>query len=196
MASSGDERGRLGVARRPENRDRPPRRQRHSDGRLREASAPLLRRAAQEDGRWVYDRWGPRVRKFLNLNPKFWIVTPAGPSPRKIRHRLDAIVELVELVQAGTRPVLSILCSPAKPPLCSSIDRRIVVQPSRIVPSISSVYVYSSPNDYLVTCLVVSLPPHPYPPIEFLPQLLGNCIFNLLPTNRVPPIAWKTVSLL
>ena len=79
VASSGDERGRLGVARRPENRDRPPRRQRHSDGRLREASAPLLRRAAQEDGRWVYDRWGPRVRKFLNLNPNFWIVTILPP---------------------------------------------------------------------------------------------------------------------
>ena len=81
MASSGDERGRLGVARRPENRDRPPRRRRHSDGRLREASAPLLRRAAQEDGRWVYDRWGPRVRKFLNLNPNFWIVTACLSSP-------------------------------------------------------------------------------------------------------------------
>ena len=32
VASSGEERGRLGVARQPGNRDRPPRRQRHSDG--------------------------------------------------------------------------------------------------------------------------------------------------------------------
>ena len=35
--------------------------------RLREASVPLLRRAAQEEGRWVYDRWGPRVRFSFNF---------------------------------------------------------------------------------------------------------------------------------
>ena len=46
---------------------------------LREASAPLLRRAAQGDGWWVYDRWGPRVRKFLYFNPNFWIVTILPP---------------------------------------------------------------------------------------------------------------------
>ena len=51
----------------------------HSGGELRESSAPLLRRAAQGDGWWVYDRWGPRVRKFLNLNPNFWIVTILPP---------------------------------------------------------------------------------------------------------------------
>ena len=57
VASSGEEHGRLGVARRPGNRDRPPRRQRHSDGRLREASAPLLRHAAQgETGRREEER--------------------------------------------------------------------------------------------------------------------------------------------
>ena len=86
VASSGRRRGRLGDARRPGKRDRPPRRQRHSGGASGELGAPLLRRAAQGDGWWVYDRWGPRVRKFLYFNPNFWIVTVRSPeSGKKMR---------------------------------------------------------------------------------------------------------------
>ena len=64
--------------RRPGNRDRPPRRQAQRWGASGELG-PLLRRAAQGEGRRVYDRWGPCVRKFLYLNPNFWIVTILPP---------------------------------------------------------------------------------------------------------------------
>ena len=76
VASSGEGRGRLGD---PPTAGKPG----SASTTTRTAGSfgrpPLLRRAAQEEGRWVYDRWGPRVRKFLYLNPNFWIVTILPP---------------------------------------------------------------------------------------------------------------------
>ena len=78
MASSGRRRGRLGDARRPGKRDRPPRRQRHRSGELREASDAIPRTVWHREKRGrETDMWGPRVRKFFYLNFNFRIVTRA-----------------------------------------------------------------------------------------------------------------------
>ena len=79
VASSGRRRGRLGGVTDGRETGIGLHDGKHSGGELRESSAPLLRRAAQGEGRWVYDRWGPCVRKFLYLNPNFWIVTILPP---------------------------------------------------------------------------------------------------------------------
>ena len=65
--------------RRPGNRDRPPRRQRHRDGRLRRHYCDVQHRKKYGRGEGETDMWGPRVRKFLYSNPNFWIVTILPP---------------------------------------------------------------------------------------------------------------------
>jgi len=68
--------------RRPGNRDRPPRRQRHSDGgfgRRRRHYCDVQHRGKYGRGEGETDMWGPRVRKFVYLNSNFWIVTILPP---------------------------------------------------------------------------------------------------------------------
>ena len=75
VASSGEGRGRLGDA--TDGRETGIGLHDGKDTAMRASGGVGAITATCSTGKrgWVYDRWGPRVRKFLYLNPNFWIVT-------------------------------------------------------------------------------------------------------------------------